>query len=533
MSGGVVVSKMNQFIRKYGIVLLFIGFLFTRLFLLNEVPYGLHVDEAGMAYDAYSLAHFGYDRYLNSFPVYLINFGAGQSALYAYSVAFLLKFFDYSTFIIRLPGVILSTITFFIGYITISEILHSKKFGLLFSFLFTLLPYYIMQSRFGLDCNLMMGMSSLVLYFIHKMITHPSPKSYVIAGFFSGLILYTYALSYVVMPLFLLLVLIIMLRTKTLVFKHSPYFIIPLFFLALPLLLMVVINTLDLNQINILGFTIPKLPRYRGSGFTLSNMWFNLKYVIKSVFMYDQLTYNTFIRFYTLYKISIPFAILGIIKGFMDLIRSIKLKQYNPITLFWLFALSEFILGLIMIEQPNSNKLNGIFYSILVLVVYGIYWLNDYLKKWIKSKRIIQIVQFVLVCLYGLNFISFAKYYYIEYKYDIYPQTLFTHTYSDELEYINSKNQKNITVFTENNIHSNYQGDIYYRLSAKVSPYDYNTYATEDGYKNIVFGLPDTIEKNAYYIVLKINNAFLELMDNNSFNRIEFNDYYVFEPILK
>ena len=163
-------SKMIKLISKFNIVLLIIGFLFTRLFLLNEVPYGLHVDEAGMAYDAYSLAHFGVDRYLNSFPVYLINFGAGQSALYAYSVAFLLRFFDYSIFIVRLPGVVLSTITFIIGYLTISEVLHSKKFGLLFAFLFTILPYYIMQSRFGLDCNLMMGMSSIVLYFVHKMI---------------------------------------------------------------------------------------------------------------------------------------------------------------------------------------------------------------------------------------------------------------------------------------------------------------------------------------------------------------------------
>jgi hypothetical protein len=522
---------MIKLISKYSVVLLMIGFLFTRLFLLNDVPYGLHVDEAGMAYDAYSLAHFGVDRYLNSYPIYLINFGGGQSALYAYSVAFLLKFFDYSTFIIRLPGVILSTLTFIIGYLTISEILHSKKFGLLFSFLFTILPYYIMQSRFGLDCNLMMGMSSIVLYFVHKMIMNPSPKSYFIAGLFSGLILYTYALSYVVMPIFLFLVLLIMLVTKKLVLKHSPYFIIPLFILALPLLVMVMINTFDYNQINILGFTIPKLPRYRGSGFTLSNISFNLKYVIKSVFMYDQLTYNTFIRFYTLYKISIPFAILGIIKGFIDLIKSIRFRQYNPIVLFWLFALSEFILGLIMIEQPNANKLNGIFYSILVLTVYGIYWINEYLNNWIKTKLIIRFLQISLIAFYSFNFISFAMYYFTEYKYDIYPQTLFTHTYSDELEYIHSNNIKNITVYTENNIHSNYQGDIYYRLSDKVSPYDYNQFVSEDGYKNIVFGLPDTIEKNAYYIVLKINTAFLELMDNDLFNRIEFNDYYVFEPI--
>ena len=178
---GVNVSLIIQFIKKYSIVLLFIGFLFTRLFLLDQVPYGYHVDEAGMAYDAWSLAHFGVDRYLNSFPVYLINYGDGQSALYAYSVAFLLKFFDYSIWIVRLPGVILSSITFFVGYVTLSEILNSKKIGLFFSFLFTILPYFIMQSRFGLDCNLMMGMSSIVLYSIHKMITIPSPKTYFFA----------------------------------------------------------------------------------------------------------------------------------------------------------------------------------------------------------------------------------------------------------------------------------------------------------------------------------------------------------------
>ena len=46
-----------------------------RLLFLNEVPFGLHVDEAGMAYDAFSFANWGVDRYLNSYPVYLINYG--------------------------------------------------------------------------------------------------------------------------------------------------------------------------------------------------------------------------------------------------------------------------------------------------------------------------------------------------------------------------------------------------------------------------------------------------------------------------
>ena len=48
--------------------------IFIRIYRVQEIPHGLNVDEAGMAYDAYCLANYGTDRYLNHLPVYLINF---------------------------------------------------------------------------------------------------------------------------------------------------------------------------------------------------------------------------------------------------------------------------------------------------------------------------------------------------------------------------------------------------------------------------------------------------------------------------
>lgn len=79
--------------------------LLMHFFKLSEVPYGLHVDEAGITYDAYCLANYSVDLYLNRFPVYLINFGGGQSALNAYLVAALIKLTgDINPWIIRLPG---------------------------------------------------------------------------------------------------------------------------------------------------------------------------------------------------------------------------------------------------------------------------------------------------------------------------------------------------------------------------------------------------------------------------------------------
>ena len=72
-------------------IIIMIIAIFSRAYKLNSLPVGIHVDEAGMAYDAYCLATNGTDRWLNNFPVYLENFGGGQSALYAYLAAIFIK----------------------------------------------------------------------------------------------------------------------------------------------------------------------------------------------------------------------------------------------------------------------------------------------------------------------------------------------------------------------------------------------------------------------------------------------------------
>lgn len=41
----------------YGLI--FLLALFLRVYRLNDLPYGIHMDEAGMGYDAYSLANWG------------------------------------------------------------------------------------------------------------------------------------------------------------------------------------------------------------------------------------------------------------------------------------------------------------------------------------------------------------------------------------------------------------------------------------------------------------------------------------------
>ncbi len=68
----------KKVINSIVIVLIFIMAFGLRIYKLGEIPHGINIDEAGMAYDAFCLLHFRVDRSLNQLPVYFVNFGGGQ-----------------------------------------------------------------------------------------------------------------------------------------------------------------------------------------------------------------------------------------------------------------------------------------------------------------------------------------------------------------------------------------------------------------------------------------------------------------------
>lgn len=137
----------------------------VRTYKISDIPYGIHIDEAGMAYDAWSLQKYHVDRWLNSFPVYLINFGRGQSALYAYLCAIFIKVFgkgEWDVIWMRMPGVILNLAGYIAGVQIIGKVFE-EKWKMFSAFVLAILPYFIIQCRFGLDCNLLVSMLTISL----------------------------------------------------------------------------------------------------------------------------------------------------------------------------------------------------------------------------------------------------------------------------------------------------------------------------------------------------------------------------------
>ncbi|MCL2110213.1 glycosyltransferase family 39 protein [Microgenomates group bacterium] len=484
-------------------VLLVIIAFWLHLYRLPEVPYGIHIDEAGMAYDAWSLANYGTDRYNIKYPVYLLNFGMGQSALYAYMTMGLITFFDINMWTIRLPGALASLGMILAGSLFIRDYWHNRWAGLLGGLLLTIAPYFIMQSRFGLDCNLFVNFAVISLYLLSLAQNKKSFWLYVLAGLSWGITLYTYALSWLVVAFYLLLVGFFLIKYKQINLKQSIAFSFPLVLLATPLVIFAVINFFSLSQVELFGLTIPRLLLFRVNELSGHNLGTNFLTILQNSFFKDWLDYNAFDFFGPLYPISIPLCVLGFGLGTWTIIRQFRQKVLLSSGLVWLLFISVWLFGL-FISGPNINKMNGIYFGWVFWLVWALAWLWQKVKF---GRIFVMVVLFVYLILFG----SFAKYYFTVYSSHIYPQYLFAGDFATGWAYVSNRFPTQTIYFEESYI--------YYLLGSRRPPinndmYDFMVYSKQGRYH---FMLPEYIDMEAVYIIRETNYHFQNRLKNIGF----------------
>lgn len=447
-------------------IIIMIIAIFSRAYKLNSLPVGIHVDEAGMAYDAYCLATNGTDRWLNNFPVYLENFGGGQSALYAYLAAIFIKTFGLNMISIRLPAFLLSIIAISLVYFTTKKECGIKQAQLV-SFLISIMPWHIMASRWGLDCNLL---APMIIISICLLINAKSIKGYVFSGILFGLTLYTYALSYLILPIFLTVVLIYMFYTKKIKFLNIIQLGIPIFILALPLILMIFINNGYMNEIKSF-ITIQKLPEYRGAEISISNIKDNLGF-IKTIFTNDGLSYNSLPEFGTVYNFSIFLIILGGLIEVNNFIYNIKNRKFELNTVM-LLLVGTILFCLMLTIGPNINKANAIYIPMMFFIVTA-------MKMFYKNYKII-FAGFMI--LFAIFFIRFEHFYFSNYE-EIYGvHQYFEKDYLEVFEYANKK----------------YGGRDIHILTSTAEPYIYTLFINKISPEEFNLGLhEETIEDDLY-----------------------------------
>ncbi len=535
--------KISNFIEKYykiifSIILLLAVFL--NIFKMGEIPNGIDTDEAGMGYDSYCIANFGVDRYLNKFPIYFINFGDGQSALYTYLAAIFVKIFGLSNLVIRIPALILSIIEIIVAYFIAKEY-KGKKTALLFMLLITISPWHIMKSRWALDANLFSPLFLISIYFLLKAIKSEKINKYIISGIFFGITLYTYALSYIIIPIFLLLTLIYLIKLKKIKFKNIIGFSIPLIILAVPLILLIMVQKGYIQEINSF-ITIPKLSNYRASEINIKNIRENIG-TLKYVLLEDKWDYDSIHGFGTLYSIGTILMVLGLcIIIINDIVKKWKSRDFN-LNIIMLFAfVANLILAFAM--KVYTYRLNGIFISAIYFIAVAIKWIY-------KNAKLLFCITIIL---YYIYFISFTVVYFNKYKNEYH--YLFDYGFIDTIKYAqkNNSNEKEIytLVFQE-------QRWIFELYATQISPYEayptyrsYNKSNSVKAYKNFnnVIDIDD-IKEDAIYIIEKddtieelekrglgnyYSNYYFNKMKlikeeliKEKFNQEVYNNYYIYE----
>lgn len=460
---------------------------------ISSLPYGINVDEMGMGYDAYCLANYGVDRYLMSWPVYPINWGSGQNALYTFVTAVLIKIFGYSVFILRVPAMCNAFLIWFFGIKIIKMKWNKRYHVILYALLFLLTPQFLILTRYGLESLLMLGLSTLFLYTLLYAVEREKWYCYFIAGVSGGIMLYTYAISYVVTIVFLCITLLYIIRLGKCKIKHIIALGIPLGVIAMPLILEQLIGIFDLEQMQLGIFTIPKMPyRYRGGDVNFKHLPENFWLTLYTIFIGDTTNYASILSVQTFYWFSIPYILVGLIYETFQTLVCIKNKIWNSSVLIVTWFWCMFGMGLLMGGKgPNCFRLNAIYFCTAYLlfsgilcsirallqqkrIYIGISTENNNSEHSINiSKRFVKISGCMAILLTVVYFSYFINVYFYERNAE-YP-TLNLSTYEEPLAFLEAQG----TEVAERTTYLSDTKGIYTLGTLRPSPYDFS-------YKNMI-----------------------------------------------
>ena len=250
---------INQY--TFLVLLTFLVGVFVRSYNVTNLPAGLNQDEASIGYETFSLLNTGYDRNGNSFPVHFISWGNGQNALYAYLSMPFVSVFGLNVFSVRIVNLLFSCLSLLVFFL-LFRLVFDKDKALVALLILAICPWNIMLARWGLESNIFPFLFLLGVFFLQKGITSSS-NFFPLSFSFFAISSYSYGTSYLILPLFFLLVIPYLLYKRNISVRNLIISLTVFAIISFPIILFVVINQFSQSQIEIFGITIPRLVENR------------------------------------------------------------------------------------------------------------------------------------------------------------------------------------------------------------------------------------------------------------------------------
>ncbi len=189
------VARFYRFVLPLAIGTLIV---FFHVWKLQDVPRGLHVDEACFGSESLSIAASGYDLRGAFMPTYFITWwGVATGPVYIYLSALIFKVAGATVFTLRLTSA-LWYFLFLLGiYQLVNRLMNNDRIAAAYILIAAgFLPWYFTLSRIGFDVIAQLGTVMLALLFIHhtyhNRYTSARWRDAILAGIFVGFSTYTY-----------------------------------------------------------------------------------------------------------------------------------------------------------------------------------------------------------------------------------------------------------------------------------------------------------------------------------------------------
>jgi len=186
--------------------------LFLRIYMLEQVPAGLHYDEIAAVHTPYLYQMGLVDRSVKAVIAYVLS-----GTFFTYSI------FGPSIFFTRLPEVLLGTLLVFVVYLLAKE-MFSKRVGLISALLVAVCPWALHFSRFQAFCSAYVLYFTVAMLFLYKGINSNEERRefiwFCLGTLLLGLTASILTISRVFIPLFIVGFLLAYIRMKP--FKIRP-----------------------------------------------------------------------------------------------------------------------------------------------------------------------------------------------------------------------------------------------------------------------------------------------------------------------
>ena len=543
-------SKLKTINKKQLIIFLIIIIIaiFVRIYKFPNALKEVNSDEMMLAVNAKSIADTGKDINGISYPVYLLGFG-GQSVLLLYLIVFCIKIFGYSLFAIRLPLLIISIVSLVVFYDLIRRISKNNTITLIGLGLLAISPWHILQGMWALDCNILPHILLIAVYLLYIGILKKSRWTLYLSMVFFALTLYSYGIAIYFTPILLLALAIYLRRKKKISIPDLIICIVIFSVLAMPIILMFAINILKTNQSIYLGnITIPyyeSLSRTDDMLFFSPNilvqLFINIGFTVLMILgEFDGCVWNSSLVFGTAYHITLVLVIVAIIIkiknkashihfGLSDVFSSTtdsvqetadgntNLQDNFPRFLILSWLCTSIFTG-IVINQTNINRLNTIWYPLIMLATFALYYFYNYFKRLETNNengsKKSKIYAISIISIFVILFTSYLIYFNCYYANKIDMSICFSRGMEQALEYTNTLPIDNVKV---DNLDNDGSIDIYIKSNKYFTDKTIDELRSQD---ELNTALNDLNGK-----VLIINEKRNANIDNYDF--VKFGEYYV------